>query len=119
MQQQRFADLEQQLQHAESAALEAETNAAQLDARQNEARAIDLKSTGKLASFAKPVGTSDSSSRRTAALWMRICEEKMEEASRSEVPMLTGSMRQEADRSRQLHCMLVRWWSDGGHGERA
>ena len=51
MEQQRIEDLEQQLHHAESAALAAETRAAQLDATQNEARASDLKSIGKPASF--------------------------------------------------------------------
>ena len=46
MEQQRTAGLEQQLHHAESGAgaLAAETRVAQLDARQNEARAIDFNS---------------------------------------------------------------------------
>ena len=45
---------------------------------------------------------------------------EMEEAFRSEVPILTGAMRQgESAVSGQLCYMLllVRWWSDGGHGE--
>ena len=51
--------------------LVAETRAALLDAKQNKARAIDLKDIGKPASFDwKPVGseTSDSTSRRTEVL---------------------------------------------------
>ena len=55
----------------------AETCAALLDARQTEARAIDLKM-GKPASLMdRLVGseTSGSSSRRAVALWMRMCEE--------------------------------------------
>ena len=51
MEWQRIADLEQQLHHAESAAVAAETRAALLDARQNEARAIEVKSIGRPASF--------------------------------------------------------------------
>ena len=62
MEQQRIADLEQQLHHAESVALAAETRAARLGARQNEARAIDW------ASFDGQ--NSDTSSRRIAAPWM-------------------------------------------------
>ena len=46
VEQRRIADREQQLHHAEAAALAAETRA-QLDARQNEPRAIDLKSIGR------------------------------------------------------------------------
>ena len=41
----------EQLHHTESAALAAETGAPQLDAGQNEARATDLQSIGKPASF--------------------------------------------------------------------
>ena len=65
-----MADLEQQVHHAESAALAVETRVAQMDARQNEARAIDLNR-NLPGSTDKPAGseTSDSSSWRTAAPW--------------------------------------------------
>ena len=48
MERHRIADLEQLLHHAESAALAAETRAALLDARQNEAPAVGLMGIGKL-----------------------------------------------------------------------
>ena len=64
--QERITYLEQQLHRAETAALAAETRVAQLDARKNEARAINLWSVGKLFSMDKPAvsETSDSSSWR-------------------------------------------------------
>ena len=78
VEQRRIADREQQLHHAEAAALAAETRA-QLNARQNEPRAIDLKSIGEnVASTDKPVGSETSvfSSRRTVAPWMLTREEE-------------------------------------------
>ena len=115
IEQQRIADLDQQLHHAESASLAAETRAALLDARQNEARAIDLKSIGiprtsqrvpKLRfQFTAYCGAMDADTRR-----------QMEEASRSEVPILTGSVRHGGSRQVStvlLHaCAFVRWWSE-------
>ena len=124
LEKQLMADLEQQLHHAESAALAAETRVVQVDARQNEARAIDLNSSGKLAR----IGGQASGFRNFRFQFMAYCgamgadmRREMEEAFRSEVPILTGAMRQgETAGSRQLCNMLllVRWWSDGGHGER-
>ena len=124
MEQQRIADLQEQLHHAESAAMAGETRAALLDTRQNEARAIYLKSIGKLDSF----NGQASGFRNIRLQFTAYCRgvdvdmrRDMEEASRGEVPILTGSMR----RSRQvstalLHaCAPVSWRSDGGHGERA
>ena len=81
------------------------------DTGQNKTRAVDLKSIRKPASCDGQASglrnfriqvtaycdTADADMRR-----------EMEEASRSEVPILTGSMTQgEADRSRQLYYMLV------------
>ena len=72
MEQQRIADLQQQLHHAESCALAAVTRAAQMDARQSEARAIYLKNSGKRASFDGQASgfRSFRFTRRIAAPWM-------------------------------------------------
>ena len=51
LEQQRISDLERQVHHAEAAARTAETRAAQLDARQNEARALDMTCVGKPTGF--------------------------------------------------------------------
>ena len=121
MEQQRIADLEQQLHYAESAALAAERRAAQLGAGQREAH---LKSIGKPASFDGQA----SEFRNCRFQFTAYCgamdadmRREMEEASKGEVPILTGSMRQGAgDRSRQLyHVHVLSCGSDGGHGERA
>ena len=78
LEQQRSADVQQQLHHAESAASAAETRAAQLEARQNEARAIALNTINRLASEGQASGSkpSDSGSWRTASLRMLTREEK-------------------------------------------
>ena len=111
LEQQRVADVERSQRH------EPETRAAQLDARQNEARAIDLKSIGKPSSsdgqasgfrdvrfhFVANLSAMDADTRR-----------ETEDASRSEAPTLNEPTRRG---SRQvstalLHaCALVRWWS--------
>ena len=106
MEQQRFAGLEQQLHRAETAVLATETRAAQLDATQNEDRAMDLKSIGKRSSFDGQAGGF----------------RNFRFQPRSDVPIFTVSMRQGGNRqvsTAPLHtCALVRWCSDGGHGER-
>ena len=112
MEQQRIADLEQQLHHAKTAALVGETRVVQVDARRNGARATDLQSIGKPA---KPADSEITDSRS----WRDVVP-GMLEASRSEAPILTGSMTRG---SRQvstavLHaCAFVHWWTDGGHGD--
>ena len=100
----RIADLGQQLHCAEPAAVATEK--------------IDLKSIGVPTIFDGQA----SGSRDFGFEFVAYCC-AMDEASRSEVPILTGSMRQgEGARSgwtALLHaCALVRWWSVGGHGER-
>ena len=89
----------------------AETRGAVLEARQNEARAIDLKSICKLASFDGQA----SGFRNFRFQFTAYCgavdadmRREMEEASRSEVLKLPCSMRQgEASWSRQLDYMFV------------
>ena len=113
--QQRIADLEQQLHHAESAS--AETRAAQWDARQNGVRAIDLMSIETRASF----GEQARGFRNFRFQFVAYCvataaanRREMKEASRSEAPIPTEAMRQEeAARSRQLYYMLVLWCTTG------
>ena len=92
MEQQRIADLEQQLHHAESAALAVEKRAALLDARRNEARAIELGSIRKPAGF-----DGQASGFRNFRF-----------PPRSEVPILTGSKRQGEGVDSSTTCLCSR-----------